>query len=230
MKKRWIFKKENLIIRLIAIFTSFFLALLTFALLHSIPIGTFFLFMSAYFLGAFTGRKSLEVIVNQSLESAISEISKLIDSSTTVIYILTRTLNPKIYNQIDVFNSIEDAKRRGVIIKVVGSYPEMKTNHLNDQNEIDKNILKLIADRRIELFHIDRDLEDVNHFIVVDRTNFRFEEIHNKTSNERKAILVYRSKRARSFHNLFEEILKKDHCKKITSDEVSEFLKNKYNR
>lgn len=224
MKKRWIFRKQNIGYRFIAIFTCLLFAIIGYFTFNSVPLGTFFLFMFSYFLGAFRGRRRIDIIENQSLESAISEICKLIDSATTVIYILSRSLNPKIYSQIDVYSCLEKAKKRGVIIKIIADYNAIKLSYEKCEQNINKSILKLISEKRAELFHLDRDLKNVNHFMVVDRTNFRFEEEHEIDAEERKAILVYRSKRARSLHSLFDDILAAPHCVKILSDQVIKLI------
>ncbi len=224
MSKRWIFKKENIFYRYIFISLSIGLLLVSFLLLKSLELGSFFLFISAYFLGAFKGRKKIEVIQNQSMETAISEICKLMDSATKNIYILTGGLNQNVYNQVDVLNSIKSAKSRGVVIKIITNYSKVKSNYkFHSLEDLNNSILKMISEKRIELFDIDKDLSRVNHFIVVDRTNFRFEQIHGE-DEKREAIIVYRSHRARKLQNLFEELLEQSSCRKVFSDEIKSIL------
>ena len=222
---RWIFISGNRKYRIAALIISVFLSFLFYFYYSNIFIGTFFLFLFSYFSGAFKGRRRIEIIPNQTIDSAITELTKLIDSALGNIYIFTRSLNPSIYNQIDVIGAFERAKARGVTIQIICERGKLKKAHISSviENRL-IGILKMVEDRRIELFFIDKDLSKSNHFVVVDNISFRLEQKHGDEP-ERKAMIVYRSKKARALQNLFEKLRDKPHCcNRISSSEVKSIL------
>jgi hypothetical protein len=222
---RWIFRKANRIYRYIAIVSTLLFSTVCYFVYGNIFFGTFLLFIFSYLLGAFKGRRRIEVIQNQSIDSAITELCKLIDSSLGNVYILSRSLNPKIYNQVDVLHSLNAAKHRGVTIKIISERDKTMDAHRHcfSQSGI-TGILKLVEERRLELFSIDKDLDNTNHFAVVDNISFRLEQKHG-IEDERKAIIVYRNKKARTLQTAFENLLAQPSVTRVPSTEIVKLLR-----
>jgi hypothetical protein len=223
--ERWIYRRENRAYRIGFIILSLILSLLSYFWVGSIIWGTFFLFMLSYFSGAFKGRKRIEVIHNENMESAIAQLARLLATATKNISILCGSANPIVYNNKDILCAFERAKSHGVDIKLFTNFAAMKTRYGRyTKQEFDNSILAFIADRRIELYSLDKDVTKMNHFAVVDRKSFRVEQKHGSDTT-RKAIVVFHNKRGRRLHDALDNVTTKPFCRKIDSDEIrSTFL------
>jgi hypothetical protein len=187
----------------------FALGVFTFLQFRNILLGTVFLFLVAYFLGSFKRRNNVIIINNKDIPTAIREIKKLIDLSKESVEILTLSLNPVIYSNEEVIESFKNAISRHVKIVVACNYDVFKRKYFeyNSTNNM-SGFLKLVINNNITLYNVHKDLQKINHFIVIDNNSFRLEELHvNNDEHGRKATIVYFSSLAREFHDDFNKII-----------------------
>jgi hypothetical protein len=221
-----IFHKEKKGLRIIIILFLFVLTMVLFFKFRNIFLGTVALYCTSYFLGTFKTRSRIKIFDNKEFESAIAEIRKLVDGSTEEIKILCYHLNPVIYNQENILTSFKNAIDRRVKISIICNYKKMITVHNDYSLKKQESILKYAINRSLVIYDIDKDLKLVNHFLVVDGKSFRFEKVHDEKNDSRKGIVVYNCDQAKKLSKLFDEMLLKDHCKRIPSEEIELTLDN----
>lgn len=204
-----IWLRKNKKYRIVFSLIFFTLGLFAFIQFRNIFFGTVFLFLVAYFLGSFKRRNNVIIINNKDIPTAIREIKKLIDLSKESVEILTLSLNPVIYGNDEVIESFKNAVTRHVKIVVACNYEEFKKKYIeyNSPNNM-SGFLKLVINNNITLYNVHKDLQEINHFIVIDNNSFRLEELHvNDDDQGRKATIVYFSSLAREFHDDFNRII-----------------------
>jgi hypothetical protein len=223
--KMWL--RKNKVFRLLLSFLFLIIAVYVFIYSRNIFLGTVFLFLVAYFLGSFKRRNNVIIINNKDIPTAIREIKKLLDLSKESVEILTLSLNPVIYSNEDVLDSFRNAIARHVKIVVACNYKEFKKKY-TEYYRVNKTsgFLKFFINNNIALYDVHKNLQDINHFIVVDYNSFRLEETHESdTEQGRKATIVYFSTIAKELHNDFNTIIsKQDLCSRVNTTEIESIL------
>jgi hypothetical protein len=123
--------------------------------------------------------------------SEVNQIIRLIRNARNNIIVFCGSINPEIYCDPRVIAALKDAIERPVHITFFTNY-KMALNRAKESKKFD--IFIFGKEGVIKIFDIKDCAQKSRHFIIVDNTHLRYEEVHDINSNKHEVTML---------HNLF---------------------------
>jgi hypothetical protein len=126
-----------------------------------------------------------KTIHNQTLESAIKEIDKLLNVANQEVVIVSGGLNHHIWNNNAIINDLNSILNKDINVEIlIGP-------HLNcsKHSEIYKYLKQRISHKSFSLYKLDKRPDA--HFIIIDNAHIRLEKNHDQLKTSRQALIKY---------------------------------------
>jgi len=211
--EREIFRHENRWYRYPLLITSLLISIYFYSR-YNLFVGSFFLFMFLYLIGTFKGRKKIDLLLNEDPVNVAAKITGLVNSARSEIKILSGSINPQVYCHEDVLNALNNSLKRGVEVYFITDWEAAEKNALvtvtvdgNNAEKREHTIIKWAEGNRLKIYDYGDNVNNTNHFIVVDKKSFRVEGKHEKNSDSRLAVTAYNNKRASKFLKFFDGLI-----------------------
>lgn len=202
--ERWVFKHENRMFRYALAVIVLLISIYSYGV-YNLFVGSLFVFLFLYFLGTFKDRKKIDLLLNEDPVNVASKITNLVNTGRNEIKVLTGSINPQVYCHKDVLKAFDKAIERGVEVYFITNWDLAEKN---SQKNGGNDIVNWAKENRLKIYDFGDNVENINHFIVVDKKSFRVEGLHDPNADTRLAVTAFNNKRAQKFLKFFDYLIK----------------------